>query len=398
MLLKTKYNNFLSFVEKTVVRAEHRLKVGHHSMASPISFRQYGATPAGQPVEAWTLTGRGGLALEVITFGGIVTRMLVPGRDGLSADVMLGFDELKSYIAGHRYFGAITGRVAGRIAGAAFTLDNRIYQLADNDAPNHLHGGLCGLDKRIWSATSVARPDGAPSLLLNYRSPDTEEGYPGNIDIGVTYTITDDNTFLIETEAISDQLTPLNLTHHSYFNLSGESHGSIADHLLTILADQFVPAGEHMRLQGRLDPVGPGNDFRSPRRLGEMIPLLFQQHGDLYALRRGQAGGMKVAIHCEDPASGRAMTISTTNDYVQLYTGRFLDGSDTGKSDVAYGPFSGLCFECQGYPDAANTELRNDILLQPGQPQRHATAYAFMVSTQEPEPTSRGRRRTVKCS
>lgn len=367
-------------------------------MASPISSRHYGTAPTGQPVEAWTLMGRGGLVLEFITFGGIVTRMLVPGRDGLSADVALGFGELQSYVAGRQYFGAITGRVAGRIAGAAFTLDDQIYQLADNDAPNHLHGGVCGLDKRVWSATSVARPDGAPSLRLSYHSPDAEEGYPGNIDIGVTYTITDDNTFLIETEAVSDQVTPLNLTHHSYFNLGGESHGSVADHVLTIFADQFIPTGEHMGLQGRLEPVGPGNDFRSPRRLGEMIPLLSQQHGDFYALRRGQEGGMKVAVHYEDPASGRAMTVSTTNDYLQLYTGRFLDGSDIGKSGVAYGPFAGLCFECQGYSDAGNSRLRNDILLHPGQVQRHATAYTFTLSTEGPESTSPGRRRTGECS
>src|SRR6185312_12456229 len=308
-------------------------------MTSSISARHYGITPAGQPVEAWTLTGNGGLVLEVITFGGIITRMLVPGRDGLSADVVLGFDKLDSYIAGHPYFGAITGRVAGRISGAAFALHDRIYQLAENDGPNHLHGGVCGFDKRSWNATSITRPDNAPSLRLNYLSPDAEEGYPGNIDIGVTYTITDNNTFLIETEATSDQVTLLNLTHHSYFNLGGESHSSVADHRLTIFADEFVPAGEHMRLLGRLEPVGRGNDFRCPRRLGEMIPLLFQQHGDLYALGEGQVGEMKLVAHCEDPASGRAMTVSTTNSYLQFYTGRFLDGSNIGKSGVAYGPY-----------------------------------------------------------
>lgn len=354
-------------------------------MASPISSRQFGTIPTGQPVEAWTLTGRGGLVLEVITLGGIVTRMLVPGRDGLSADMVLGFNELESYLAGHPYFGAITGRVAGRITGAAFTLDDQTYRLADNDGPNHLHGGVRGFDKRIWNATPGTRADDAPSLRLDYYSSDAEEGYPGNVNIGVTYTITDDNTFLIETEAIGDQLTLLNLTHHSYFNLGGEGHSSVADHRLTIFADQFVPAGEHMSLQGCLEPVGPGNDFRCPRRLGEMIPLLFQQHGDLYALRGGPAGEMTLAAHCEDPASGRVMTVSTTNNYLQFYTGRFLDGSHIGKSGIAYGPHAGLCLECHGYPDAADARLRDEILLQPGQAQRHATAYAFSISTEEPK-------------
>lgn len=349
-------------------------------------------------MEAWTLTGGGGLVLEVITLGGIVTRMLVPGRDGSFADVVLGFGELQSYIAGHPYFGAITGRVAGRIVGAAFTLDDRTYRLADNEAPNHLHGGVCGLDKRIWNAAAFTRRDGAPSLRLRYYSPDGEEGYPGNIDIGVTYTTTHDNTFLIETEAVSDQLTVLNLTHHSYFNLGGEGHGSVADHVVTIFADQFVPIGEYMNLQGRLEPVGPGNDFRSPRRLGEMVPLISQEHGDFYVLPRGQADEMKVAARCEHPASGRVITISTTNHYLQLYTGRFLDGSAAGKSGVAYGPFAGVCFECQGYSNAGNSRLRNDILLQPGQPQLHATAYAFTVSAEEPKPVSGQKRRTEECS
>lgn len=243
----------------------------------------------------------------------------------------------------------------------------------------------------------VARQDGAPSLRLHYYSPDAEEGYPGNIDIAVTYTVSNDNIFLIETEAVSDQVTLLNLTHHSYFNLSGEGHNSVADHRLTIFADQFVPAGEHMRLQGRFEPVGPDNDFRCPRRLGEMIPLLFQQHGDLYGLREGQTGGMKLAAHCEDPASGRAMTVSTTNNYLQFYTGRFLDGSHVGKSGVAYGQYAGLCLECHGYPDAADARLRNDILLQPGRAQRHATAYAFSLSAEEARPSSRRTRTTPKC-
>lgn len=346
-------------------------------MASPISSRLYGTMPTGQPVEAWTLTGRGGLAVEVITLGGIVTRMLVPGRESVPVDVVLGLDNLQSYLAGHPYFGAITGRVAGRIAGAAFVLRGRTYQLACNSAPNHLHGGFCGFDKRLWSAASLTRLDDAPSLRLRYYSPDAEEGYPGNLDVSVTYTITHDNTFLIETEAISDQMTFLNLTHHSYFNLAGEACGSLADHRLAIFADQFVPAGEHMTLQGRLEPVEPSNDFRRLRCLNEMIPLLFQQHGDLYALRQGQAGEMKLAAHCESPASGIAMTVSTTNNYLQLYTGRSLDGSHIGKSGTAYGPFAGLCLECQGYPDAADARLRNDILLPPGLAQRHATAYAF---------------------
>ncbi|MGD0347050.1 MAG: aldose epimerase family protein [Terracidiphilus sp.] len=348
-------------------------------MASPISSRTFGVLPAGQTVEAWTLTGRGGLVLEAITYGGIVTRLLAPGRDGIAADVVLGFNDLDSYLDGHPYFGAITGRVAGRISNAAFTLDGHTYQLARNDPPNHLHGGVVGFDKRLWSAAPVDREDGAPSLRLTYLSPDGEEGYPGNVQVAVTYTVTNHNVFLIETEAVSDRITPLSLTHHSYFNLAGESSGSIADHRLEIFASEFVPADEYMTLTGRLESTSRhGNDIQTPRRIGDMIGHLFQGHGDLYALPK-PGSEMRLAARLEDPASGRVMTVSTTENYLQLYTGSHLNGALKGKSGVAYAPHAGICLECEGYPDASNAARRADILLHPGQTQRHATAYGFSV-------------------
>jgi aldose 1-epimerase len=350
-------------------------------VASSISSCTYGVSPTGQLVDAWTLVGSGGVVLEVITLGGIVTRMRVPGRNSALDDVVLGFNDLDSYLAGHPYFGAIIGRVAGRISNAAFALNGQMHQLARNDPPHHLHGGPYGFDKRIWSAASITRHDGAPSLRLTYRSPDGEECYPGNVDVAITYTVTHDNVFLIESEAVSDQVTPLNLTHHSYFNLAGEQQVSIADHRLTIYADNFVPTGERMTLSGRLTPVEQSNDFRSPRRIGDMIPALFRQHGDLYALPSRRSGDMKLAACLEHPPSGRAMKVFTTCDYLQFYTGKSLDGSCSGKSGAVYGPYAGLCLECEGYPDAANPELRDGILLQPGQMQRHTAAYAFSVQT-----------------
>lgn len=352
-------------------------------MADPISSRHYGIMPTGQPIEAWTLTGRGRLLAEVITLGGIVTRLLAPDRHGDSGDVVLGLSDLESYLAGHPYLGAIVGRVAGRITGAAFTLEDRTYLLACNEPPNHLHGGVSGFDKRIWSAAPRMRRDGAPSLRLAYRSPDGEEGYPGNVDVAVTYTVTNEDTLLIETEAMSDQTTPLSLTHHSYFNLAGEGRCPIHDHMVAIFADEVIPAGEHLTLTGRMEPVGPSNDFRLPRRIGDAVPHLFQQHGDLYVLPKKASAGLNPVARVEDPASGRVMTVSTTNPYLQLYSGRYLDGSCIGKSGAAYGPFAGLCLECEGYADAANTELRNDILLHPGETQRQTTTYAFSVMTGE---------------
>ncbi len=354
-------------------------------MTSPITSRTYGIIPAdrsreARPVEAWTLTGRGGLVLEVITLGGIVTRLLAPGRNGTLDDVVLGFNDLEPYAAGHPYFGAITGRVAGRVKDASFTLDGKTYQLACNEPPNHLHGGVYGFDKRIWEASPVHRADGAPSLKLTYRSPDGEEGYPGNVDVTVTYTVTDDNTFLIESDATTDRKTPLSMTYHSYFNLAGEGSGSVADHRLAIFADEFVPVDEFLTPTGRFESTARhGNDFRQARRLADVIPWLFQQHGDLYAVPAHGAEERMPVARLEDPASGRVLTVTTTERYVQFYTGSHLSGARPGKSGKAYAPFAAACLECHGYPDISNASLRRDTLIHPGQPQRHATGYTFSV-------------------
>lgn len=355
-------------------------------MASPISSRTFGILPAGQTVESWTLSGRGGLVLEALTYGGIVRRLLAPGRDGRADDVVLGFNDLDSYVGGHPYFGAITGRVAGRIANAAFTLDGETYQLARNDPPNHLHGGVVGFDKRLWSAAPVERADGAPSLRLTYCSRDGEEGYPGNVQVAVTYTVTNENAFLIESEAMSDRTTPLSMTHHSYFNLAGESSGSIADHRLEIFAREFVPMDETLTATGRLEPTSSHGDiFQLPRRVGEAIGLLYQGHGDLYALPKRDGKELRLAARLADPASGRVMTVATTEDYLQLYTGSQLSCPRPGKSGAAYARHAGICLECEGYPDASNAERRGATLLHPGQIQRRATAYAFSVGDAEAE-------------
>src|SRR5580765_8249474 len=260
-------------------------------MTLSLSSRKFGSLPDGRAVEAWTLCGAGGLLLDVITYGATVTRLLVPDRDGRLADVVLGFDNLSSYLADHAHCGAIAGRVAGRISGARFVLEGTSYELARNDGQNHLHGGIRGLGKRLWTAQPIKQPCGTPSLRLTYRSPNGEEGYPGTVNVTVTYTITDDNVFLIETEGDADQPTPLSLTQHSYFNLAGEASGSIADHELQIYADKFVATNETMTLLDRLESVASHcNDFQEPRGLGAVIPLLFQNHGDLYCIRQVDSG------------------------------------------------------------------------------------------------------------
>jgi aldose 1-epimerase len=352
-------------------------------MAATLNSRVFGyLAGTGGAVEAWTLNGQGGLVVEVITYGGIVTRLLAPDRDGHLADVVLGFNDLDSYLAGHPYFGAIVGRVAGRITGAAFSIDGALFRLPQNDPPNHLHGGVEGFDKKIWTAIPESRSDGAPSLRLIYCSPEGEEGYPGSVNVSIIYTVTNDNTFLIETEAVADRPTPINLTHHSYFNLAGEAAGCVTDHELQVLSDEFVITDEQMTLLGRVESVtNRHNDFRQPRRLGDVIPLIFQNHGDLYLVRKNTPDvGLSNLAHVAqliDPYSGRLVNVFTTETHLQLYFGAALDASLIGKSDTPYIRHAGICLECHSYPDGANHPGLGDIILRPGHPKCQTTAYAF---------------------
>lgn len=355
-------------------------------MAPSVAVRSFGSLPGGAQVEAWTLRGAGAMVAEVITYGATVTRLLVPDRHGRLADVVLGFDNLNSYRRHEAYFGATVGRVAGRISGARFCLDGQTYELTRNEGPNHLHGGREGFNKKNWDAQSVVREDKAPSLRLTYRSPDGEEGYPGTVDVTVTYTVTHDDILLVETEATADRPTPLSLTHHSYFNLGGDGCGSVADHELQICAQSFVATDEQMTLTGRTERVaGRDNDFRQARNLGEAIPVLFQNHGDLYALRESAERDSKLkavqAARLAHPASGRVLEVGTTASYLQFYTGDALDGSLIGKSGLPYLPYAGLCLECEGYPDGANRPELGDIILRPGQSRRECTSYAFSVNS-----------------
>jgi len=351
-------------------------------MTVDLSSRLFGMAPDGGRVDAWTLRGMSGLTLEIITYGAALTRLLVPDRDGRFADVVLGFDNITAYSTHSAYFGGVVGRVAGRVSNARFTLDGEVYELASNDPPNHLHGGTRGFDKKIWDAAPAENTTGEPSLRMTYRSPHLEEGYPGAVDVTVTYTITHDNIVEVETRGVTDRPTPFSLTLHHYFNLAGEVSGSIADHELQICADEFIQTDESMTLLGKTIKVhGSSNDFRRPRVLGEAIPYLFRNHGDLYVIRRTfdekKAATPLPAARLVHPASGRALEVSTTVTHLQLYTSRGLDGSLTGKSGTAYPQYSGVCLECEGYPDGANQPHLGDIILRPGIPRREVTRYAF---------------------
>ena len=347
-----------------------------------IESREFGKTPAGERIDEYTLTNGNGLSLAVITYGGIVTQLHVPDRQGGMSDVVLGFDHLEQYLAGHPYFGCITGRVAGRLTRGRFSLDGKAYALAINDPPNHLHGGRTGFDKRIWMAKAMTEENGAARLRLVYRSPDGEEGYPGKVQVSVTYALTSANEFIIDYEAAADRATPLNLTNHAYFNLAGADGGRIDEHILEVFAEDYAPANEAMTLLDRREPVaGRPNDFTRGRRIGEALPGIWKNHGDLYFIRRVAGSSLAPAARLRDPASGRVMTISTTESCVQFYTSVSLDGTLTGKNGHRYGRHAALCLECHGYPNGVNEPQLGNIVLQPGATYRQTTVHAFSVAT-----------------
>jgi aldose 1-epimerase len=341
-----------------------------------ITHKIFGRMPDGREVEEFHFQNSGGLSAKVITYGGIITQLQVPDKSGWFADVVLGFDNLAQYLAGHPYFGCITGRVAGRLTSGTFSLDGKRYSLAINDPPNHLHGGNVGFDKCVWNPEVIGQ--GAESKLrLNYFSPDGEEGYPGNVTTQVTYSLTDQNEFTVDYEATANRATPLNLTSHSYFNLAGEGSGSVEDHELQIFADEYAPTDENMtHLDIRKAVAGSWNDFSRPQRLGDMIPKLWKRHGDNYFVRGGDTNLKPVAL-LTDPKSGRKMEILSTASCVQFYTGVSLDGTLKGKSGRPYACHGGLCLECQGYPNGVNAPALGDIELRPGQTYRQTTVHKF---------------------
>ncbi|MDA0991669.1 MAG: galactose mutarotase [Verrucomicrobia bacterium] len=341
-----------------------------------IQRRHFGEMPTGETVDQFELSNASGLRVAITTYGAIVTELHVPDAAGVTADVVLGFDRLAPYLAEHPYFGATVGRVAGRISDGRFVIDGDTTTLACNEPPNHLHGGFRAMDKHLWQAEPLD-DDAAPALRLTTRSPDGEEGYPGNLDVAVTYTLRD-AALEIQYAAVTDKATPLSLTNHAYFNLAGEGRGSIADHWLEILADEFVPTDDKLTLLGRRERVsGQSNDFRQARRLGDVIPKLWLEHGDVYWLREQAADAPVLAARVTHNASGRTMTVHTTDTCLQFYTGKFMDGSLIGKGGEPYGPHAGFCLECHGYSDATTRPGFGDIILRPGDTYRRCTVYGF---------------------
>jgi aldose 1-epimerase len=345
----------------------------------------FGKTPEGETVEVFTLSAKGGLRAQLISWGATLIELQAPDKDGKLADVVLGFDDLASYLKNPAYFGCTTGRVANRIAGGTFRIDGKTYQVAKNNGPNHLHGGLRGLDKRVWKAEPLETEKG-PAVRFRYRSPDGEEGYPGNLSITVTYTLTHDDELRIDYEATADQPTPVNLTNHAYFNLAGEGSGTILDHELEIAADHYTPVDATFIPTGEIAPVKDSiMDFNHAMAVGARIGRLpgDASRGDPggydhnYVLRKSQAGALELAARLHDKKSGRVLEISTTEPGVQLYTGNYLDGSIRGKGGKTYAKHAALCLETQHFPDSVNHPEFPSVVLRPGATYRSTTVHKF---------------------
>jgi len=347
-------------------------------------FGQYN----GQPIELYTLTNNNGVKMKVATYGGIITELHVPDRNGEMGDVVLGFDHLAGYInSGYRnnnpYFGAIIGRFCTRIAKGKFTLDGVEYSLATNDGENHLHGGNIGFDAVVWAAKPVENACGN-ALELTYTSKDMEEGYPGNLQVTVTYTLTDANELKIDYRAVTDKATPCNLTNHSYFNLSAGKRPTIADHELVIFADQYAEMTNTLVTTGNLlDVAGTPMDFTTPRKIGERIDADFEQlkPGRGYAhswVLRNSDGSLALATTLYEPESGRFMEVFTTEPAMHFYAGTYLDGTLIGKNNVEYVKCAGLCLETQHLPDP-NQPAFPSTILRPGQIYQTQTIFKFSV-------------------
>jgi aldose 1-epimerase len=352
---------------------------GQRSLGKPgVTRAPFGKMPDGRAVEQFTLTNASGVEVRAITYGGIITAIRVPDRTGAFGDIALGFDRLESYLKGHPFFGTIVGRYGNRIAGGKFTLDGRTYTLATNNGPNHLHGGKVGFDKAVWSAE--AAPNGA-GVVFTHTSPDGDEGYPGTLKARVTYTLTDKNELVVDYHATTDKPTPVNLTQHTYFNLTGS--GSILDHEITINADRYTPVDATLIPTGELASVdGTPFDFRKATAVGARIdqphPQLKNGNGyDHNFVLNGKAGVLRAAARIADPKSGRTVDISTTEPGVQFYTGNFLDGTLTGKGNQVYQRRAGLCLETQHYPDSPNQPAFPSSIVRPGKEYRTTTVFRF---------------------
>jgi len=328
-------------------------------------------------VYLFTLTNANGISIKVSNYGGIITSILTPDKNGDMDDIVLGYDNLNDYIKDTPYFGCIVGRYANRIANGKFELEGQIYNLAVNNGENHLHGGLKAFDKVIWDVTSFENENEA-GIELHYLSPDGEEGYPGNLNTTVNYSLTNKNELVIKYETTSDKATPVNLTHHSYFNLAGSKGVDILNHELRIDADFFTPVDESQIPTGELRNVtGTPMDFKKPMIIGDRINEVDGGYDHNYVLNPNDNFGKAAELF--EKESGRLIEVFTTEPGIQFYTGNFLDGSLKGKNGIVYKKHFGLCLETQHFPDSPNQPEFPNTILKPGEKSSSKTVYKFGI-------------------
>jgi aldose 1-epimerase len=349
---------------------------------SGVTSAPFGKTQDGKPVTVFTMTNANGMRVRAMTYGAIIVSIEVPDRSGALGDVTLGYDTADGYLKDTSFIGAVVGRYGNRIAKGRFTLDGKTYQLATNNAPNHLHGGTKGYDKVLWEGAPLKTGVG---VVFTRTSPDGEEAYPGTLKAGVTYTLTDKNELIVDYHATTDKATPVNLTQHSYFNLAGEGSGDILGHELTIDADRYTPVDATLIPTGELAPVqGTPFDFRKPTAIGARIgdsneQLKFGKGYDHNWVLNRKGAGLQHAARLADPKSGRTLDIATTEPGLQFYSGNFLDGTIKGKHGHVYNFRGALCLETQHFPDSPNQPKFPSTILKPGQTYTSKTVFAFGV-------------------
>jgi aldose 1-epimerase len=357
---------------------------GVETSESSYSSAPFGETKDGTPVEIYTLTNASGIEATIMTYGGTVVSLKVPDKDGKLGDIVLGFNTVGEYEEKSPYFGCTVGRYGNRIGKGKFTLDGKEYTLATNNDANHLHGGVKGFDKVVWAAKPFSK-DGNVGLVLKYTSKDMEEGYPGNLDVTVTYTLTNADELKVDYLATTDKATVCNLTNHSYFNLAGEGSGDIFKHELMLNADKFTPVDKGLITTGEMPAVkGTPMDFTTAKAIGKDInaddeQIKFGLGFDHNWVLNKKGDEMSLAATVYEPTTGRVMEITTTEPGIQFYSGNFLDGTLTGKAGKIYEHRNGFCLETQHYPDSPNRPEFPTTTLKPGETYKTSTVHKFSV-------------------
>ena len=336
----------------------------------------YGTTPEGTEVDIYTLKSPSGIRVSLITYGCIITSVRTPDRNGQIGEITLGFDSLEGYLVRHPYFGSLVGRFANRIAAGKFQLDGKQYTLACNEKErNHLHGGTVGFDKRVWRAEELQEEE-AVGVRLTYTSADGEEGYPGELEVTVTYSLTEANELILDYRAETTKATPINLTNHTYWNLSGPGSGTIYDHLLTVNGSRYLSANEQQIPTGEILSVeGTPLDFRREKAIGRDIDRLPVGYDHCFIVDR-EDDRLETIARVVDPAGGRGFELATTKPAVQLYTGNKLEAI-RGAGGAVFNRHASLCLETEYYPDAVNHPNFPSAVLRPGELYAHTTVYRF---------------------